>query len=366
MKGALLTVIVPGMVLFLCAACGTSDSKKELGTIDLFSQAVLENPNNAISAAYSIHRTGITSAYVEYRCVDCEERDDRDPEWERTPTFSVGSERFILPVLGLRPESTYTMRAVLTESSGGEMVTDPLSFETGPLPEALDLPFHTSGENPSEGYVLISHSLGSGGVGGYLFALDETGRVAWYTRNENTWMQGLLGISDEGLPLICVVEGDFSDYVCAVDLFGNVVDMYEVPTFPSEKGITLDGHEFLLSGDDKIFLCGKHYSLDMTPYGGKPDTHVKSNRIRRVSADGTIVFDWGYMDAFPLTDSYTSLDLPVVDWVHANSVDVTDDGHYIVSSRHFCEVTKVDSADGSVIWRLGGKNNHPKAATGNR
>lgn len=42
------------------------------------------------------------------------------------------------------------------------------------------------------------------------------------------------------------------------------------------------------------------------------------------------------------------------DYFHINSVTKGIDGHYLVSARHASTVYKINSTDGSVIWRLGG------------
>lgn len=43
------------------------------------------------------------------------------------------------------------------------------------------------------------------------------------------------------------------------------------------------------------------------------------------------------------------------DFFHANSIAKTADGDYIVSARHVNTIYKINRADSSVAWRLGGK-----------
>jgi hypothetical protein len=45
---------------------------------------------------------------------------------------------------------------------------------------------------------------------------------------------------------------------------------------------------------------------------------------------------------------------PSVRVSHMNAIDVDEDGHLLVSSRHLSEVTKINRQTGQVIWRLGG------------
>lgn len=52
------------------------------------------------------------------------------------------------------------------------------------------------------------------------------------------------------------------------------------------------------------------------------------------------------------------------DYLHINSVDKDERGDYLLSSRHFSTIFKVNGTDGSIIWRLGGR--HPSfTQTGN-
>lgn len=44
------------------------------------------------------------------------------------------------------------------------------------------------------------------------------------------------------------------------------------------------------------------------------------------------------------------------DFMHANSIDKSDDGHYLFNARHTNTVYKISKDDGSIIWRLGGKH----------
>jgi len=364
-RGIVLLLVLSTLFLKACGGgnneIGPGALESPVSTSDLITihdQAVMENPHNVMSAIYFVDGSGISSACVEYCLAEEAIGSDRSFQWSKTPSFEVPSERFILPVLGLLPGATYLMRAVLLDPVGGVMVTDPLIFRTGDLPKELDIPIDISGPMLSSGYVFISEDFSLSLAKDYILAVDPWGHIVWYTRIEESILHNMIGLSPHGTLLIFVMRIDGTMIHFEVDLFGNVVDRHELPILPSEQALFLDSHDFLLLPDgDKVFLCLKHYPYDLTPYGGPPDGTVVSSRIRRSTVDGTVTFDWDYMDAFPLTDSWARLDRPVVDWVHANSIDIDDDGNYILSSRAFSEVTKISSTDGSVLWRLGGKNN---------
>ncbi|MFC1888314.1 aryl-sulfate sulfotransferase, partial [Thermodesulfobacteriota bacterium] len=320
--------------------------------IEVFDQAILANPNNSISALYSIHGSGITSAFVEYA------EAGRKSDWENTPSFAVASERFVMPVLGLAPETAYSMRAVLDDASGGQLTTDLIPFVTGPLPGAIDRIFDIEGSNPSEGYVIIAENDSMTLSKGFIVALDTVGRVAWYTQLKPIMTHSITRISEMGT-IVAFAYNDYGHpFHYEIDLFGNVTALYDMPLESGEDNLQIDNHDIILLPDGgKIFLGRSSHTIDMGAYGGPADALVLSNFIRRTDPDESISFTWDYIDAFPLTDSNAELDDPIIDWVHANSIDLDDDGNYLISSRSFSEVTKVDADDGSVIWRLGGKGN---------
>ena len=366
-RGAYFAILLSVSTLSM-ASCRGGDAESGSVVLDpgastsnlivLHDQAVTGNPHNALSVIYFVHGSGISSGCVEYCLAEDADGPGRRIPWRRTPSFEVASERFILPVLGLLPGSTYLMRAALLDSVGQAMFTEPLFFRTGVLPSALDIPIEISGPILSSGYVFISEDFSVSQAKDYIFAVDPWGRIVWYTRIEESILHNMIGLSPQGTLLIFVLRIDGTMVHYEIDLFGNIVGRHELPVLPSEQALFLDSHDFLLLPDgDKVFLCLKHYAYDLTPYGGPPDGTVVSSRVRRSTVDGTVTFDWDYMDAFPLTDSWARLDRPVVDWVHANSIDIDDDGNYIVSSRAFSEVTKISATEGTVLWRLGGKNN---------
>lgn len=328
--------------------------------IDVIDYSVLANPNNTISAVYSIEGSGISSARVEYQCTSCGPAWSLEEEWISTPEFPVTSGRFALPVLGLQPDSSYLMKAVLAGPAGGREETEPLVFHTGLIPPELDQAFIAWGPNPSPGHVIVSQNFSLSSASGFVVALDEEGKVSWYTHIPDTTLQSLVRVSELGTLLIFVTRAGSRAVYYEIDLFGNVVGEHGLPLLPGEEedSVTLDNHEFLLlPGGDKIFLTTGNYTVDMTEYDGLPDATMVSHRVRRTTADETIIFDWGYLDAFDPTDSVEDLRDATIDWTHANSIDIDEDGHYVLSSRNFGEVTKINSIDGSVIWRMGGKNN---------
>jgi hypothetical protein len=56
-------------------------------------------------------------------------------------------------------------------------------------------------------------------------------------------------------------------------------------------------------------------------------------------------------------DDNLSFTVHQIDYVHGNAVMMDWDGNYLISSRHLCEITKINRTTGAIMWRLGGKQN---------
>jgi hypothetical protein len=76
-----------------------------------------------------------------------------------------------------------------------------------------------------------------------------------------------------------------------------------------------------------------------------------------VDAAGNVLWQWLSLDHLPITDSIVDLTTNRINYIHCNSVELDDDGHLLLSSRHLSEVTKINRPGGDIIWRLGGKGN---------
>jgi hypothetical protein len=73
---------------------------------------------------------------------------------------------------------------------------------------------------------------------------------------------------------------------------------------------------------------------------------------------GLVLFEWHSLDHVAVAESYDpapTVDGHSDDYFHINSVDETPDGNLIVSARNTWGVYKLARADGTVLWRLGGK-----------
>ncbi|MBS1634301.1 MAG: aryl-sulfate sulfotransferase [Bacteroidetes bacterium] len=135
----------------------------------------------------------------------------------------------------------------------------------------------------------------------------------------------------------------------------------------TENGVLFDGHELQILPNGNYLLLGyENVTMDLSSYhifnGSNPGSStatVRCNVIQELDPAKNVVFEWHCKDHYSFTDvdpmwlGSTSN----VDWNHANALELDADGNYLLSVRHFNEITKIKRSDSSIIWRLGGNAN---------
>lgn len=137
-----------------------------------------------------------------------------------------------------------------------------------------------------------------------------------------------------------------------------------IDTLVCGNGFLTDEHELLILPDGHSFMIALDYQereLGRTISGGRTSATLIGNHIIELDANKNLVFKWECWDHF-LPDDAIAVDWSQVkiDYIHMNSIALDFDDNLIISSRHLCEVTKIDRNTGDIIWRLGGKNNQFK------
>ncbi|MGB3076184.1 MAG: aryl-sulfate sulfotransferase, partial [Chitinophagales bacterium] len=131
------------------------------------------------------------------------------------------------------------------------------------------------------------------------------------------------------------------------------------------NGYRADEHEFLIYPDGKSFMIcyDTHPNQDLSDLGGLDTVDVIGCVIQELDADQNVIFQWRSWDHMLYTDAIgwafiaVTQGQPVFDWTHSNSLELDADGNLLLSSRHLCEITKIDLTTGEMMWRMGGDNN---------
>ncbi len=133
-------------------------------------------------------------------------------------------------------------------------------------------------------------------------------------------------------------------------------------------GAETDSHDFLILPNGHYLLIGmetveEDYSNQyffMKKYcAGSRHAKVKYGIIQELDKDKKLVFQWSTQNIYKPQDAdfFYLKDTQNIDLTHFNSIDIDKAGNYIVSARYFNEVFKVNRADSTIIWRMGGKRN---------
>src|SRR5439155_740698 len=80
-------------------------------------------------------------------------------------------------------------------------------------------------------------------------------------------------------------------------------------------------------------------------------------------ARGRVLFEWHSWPAVGLAESYAPAPkppkegkkAPPYDYFHINSVELEQNGNYLISARNTHTVYEIDGKTGKILWRLGGK-----------
>jgi hypothetical protein len=207
--------------------------------------------------------------------------------------------------------------------------------------------------NPTQGGIFISDiPVGDTAVLPYLLVISNNGSIVFQRQMSAECTDfrpepnGNYTYYDAGSFSFCEIDPTVSNvqntYVCA--------DGYET-----------DPHDIQFLPNGHVLLLGQDYEfVDMSGLvaGGSANAEVIGAVVQELDRAGNAVFEWRSWDHFNITDAtHEDLTQPVIDYVHANALQLDADGNILLSSRHMDEITKIDRGTGGIIWRLGGKHN---------
>lgn len=261
------------------------------------------------------------------------------------PAVTMAADTALVPVLGLLPGTTYSLRIA---AHGAEILfSDTVTFVTGPLPE--DLPqYVASGSHPLPGYVVF-------GSGRYGVVIDNSGRVVWYRRFPDgvglNFQPQATGRYTARPPT--PDPTDLEPWV-EIDPLGQVTR-----TLGCVHGLAARLHDAILEPDGSYWLmCDETRVMDLSSRGGVTGARVTGTTIQHINATGALLFRWSPFDHFDIADLDPAERTGVnVNWTHGNALDLDAHGSVIVSFRNLSEITKIDTRSGSIIWRMGGVRN---------
>lgn len=320
------------LALLAVASCG-GDDPGPMGPPpdpEFKSATVAANPVNTISAAVEVIAEDYESVFLRY--------------WfqggtpQRTPDYEFDGDTLVTAaVLGMRFNTTYSIEVNL-EVGGVQETVDTLSFSTGDRPAWIPVA-GTSGTGATDGYLVLSYPDGP-------VIIDNSGRVVWYVESPEPILNsfqahpnGLYTLNNAvdtvgGFRVLDELGRDVQRLTCV----GRLTRFHEVRVQP---------------GGDYWIMCNGERVMDLTSIGGQASVSTVWTVIQHVSEAGAILFEWDSFDHFDITDNPLSsvATATTINVTHGNALAIDSDGNLLVSFRELDEVTKINGANGVVMWR---------------
>ena len=212
----------------------------------------------------------------------------------------------------------------------------------------------TKNTNPSPGhFYLTNFTYVQSPFGPYLMILDNSGNVLF---QRSTYP---LGAEDFRLQ----PNGLFTYFDQQAKKFYGMDSNFIVrDTFAAANGYETDYRELCFLPIGGYALLAKYSEkVDLRKIAGDSDASVIYYVLQEFDQDKNLIFEWRTADSghFAITDAkHEDLSLHSIDYVHCNSIEFdVRDSTLLLSSRNVDEVTKINSEDGSILWRLGGEHN---------
>lgn len=125
-----------------------------------------------------------------------------------------------------------------------------------------------------------------------------------------------------------------------------------------------------LANGNTVYLAWEHIPLEISK-NIKGGHHFKDDPefmwgdvVREVNPDGEIVKEWRSWEHFDFDEDVICPLESHKEWTHANSLEVLDNGHWLISFRLTSTIAIVDPESGDIVWRWGAntvpENHDPK------
>jgi hypothetical protein len=307
--------------------------------------------------------------------------------WDREFTVEVelddGSESSVLvfdetalehslPVLGFKPDRSYTLRVSLHTRTGSLLrrIREPFMVTTGPLPEDMpEIELRSADSRKMEpGLTLFATALG----GSYIVVVDSAGDVVWYLIPEPAFITDVRQLGGGNIMFMSNAE------VMEVDMLGRTIRRF-VPTLPGdpdpESGTRVDDpgglgfhHEaYPLAGGGYLTLGEEiadvqHYHVSDTDPSVFDTVSVVSDTIVEFDEDGVVQSSVALLDILDTSRvSYESISRDPLNtnnrWTHGNAVIPAGGRDVVISSRNQNALVRLDRDTGEIKWILGTHEN---------
>ena len=132
-----------------------------------------------------------------------------------------------------------------------------------------------------------------------------------------------------------------------------------------EKGLDKIIHHEILQDKNGHFvtLTQEKREIDLSSKGGTTKDTVCGDGILVLDKEGNKVWSWSVFDVLnPVSDPEILKNKS--DWLHANSLSITQDENYLISFYQGRQIWKVNAKTGKIMWKLGKEGNISLSSSG--
>ncbi len=227
--------------------------------------------------------------------------------------------------------------------------------DTTDLADTLPPMVVTTDNDPTPGTIFITNFTTTNPAPNntYLFNLDEHGNIL---KKQNIGHTAGLDFKVQPSGMLTYFNSSSWRFY-GLDSAWNLID-----SFTSANGYPVDEHELRVFPDGGYALLAvSGTSLDSSQWvpGMRLGVTIGGDVIQIFDAHHNEVFEWRGIDHYRVADAiHVNLaDTGGIDFEHANSLDFDSSGHVLISNRHLCELTQIDTQTGAMVWRFGGAHN---------
>ena len=327
-------VVAFSVFLALTAACG--------GGVAVIDHSAAISPDNSLIAEVQVTLSREARVFVEY--------DNPDAGKFRT-ALSEPATAHTIPVVRLRPETTYAYTIGTQDADGAETLGPSGEFTTGRLPSRLDIRQTWVSGRSTQPLIVTGYRAGDGIY--YLF-WDETGSIVWYYIINHERGSGVTGSPNtiQQKPNGNLVYVGYKCCIIEITPLGEMVDR-----IAAGDAAGIPHHDFLMLEDGRIlYPSDTHITLDESANGGAPDTIAVVDTLNIWNPQtGAIEQVWDSRDFWDISDqSQRGIWDSNHRWTHINSVSSGRRGNFILSSRNRHQVFSLSPDFQSIEWQLGG------------
>jgi hypothetical protein len=227
-----------------------------------------------------------------------------------------------------------------------------------------------SGAANAEGYLFLGPTHKAGVQSGAMI-VDASGQLVWFRPVPGGhWVSNFRVQSYRGAAALTWWQGQVDDASGYGRGSGVILDgsYRQVAQVQARNGRHADLHELLLTpqGTALITCYPEAVPADLSAVGGARNGRAYQSVIQEIDVrTGRLLFEWRSLEHVPVSESYCPV-WGIYDYLHVNSIDLTPDGHLLVSARHTCALYKIHRRTGRVLWRLGGKRSDFAMGSGAR